>query len=88
MEGIAAAEPTTGGRVLTAERDARQWRLLTRHDDLDEQEVASRLMASDGVVAVDFRTPSLEEIFVAYMLQKDRPASAAALAHSSSLPTA
>ncbi len=88
MEGFAAVEPTTGGRVLTSERDARQWRLLARHDDLDEQEAASRLMATDGVVAVDFRTPSLEEIFVAYMRQGESTGEAAAATHPSPLHTA
>jgi ABC-type multidrug transport system ATPase subunit len=58
----AAAPPTIPGEVLRTRRRTRQWQVLAR--DITEAEVA-RLQNEAGVVAVESRTPSLEEIFVA-----------------------
>jgi ABC-type multidrug transport system ATPase subunit len=56
--------PTLDGAVIYERRHGRQWEVLARGlDDADFE----RLRFANGVVAVESRTPSLEEIFVAYI---------------------
>jgi ABC-2 type transport system ATP-binding protein len=57
--------PEVSGRIIQQRHRGRQWELLVR--DLDETAI-DRLRFSSGIVAVEARTPSLEEIFVAYMI--------------------
>ena len=66
---ITVAESTTPRpalevRVIYERRRGRQWDVLVR--GLDETAL-ERLRFAEGVVAVESRTPSLEEIFVAYV---------------------
>jgi len=56
--------PALDGRVIYERRRGRQWEVLAR--DLDEAAI-ERLRFAQNVVAVESRTPSLEEIFVAYI---------------------
>jgi ABC-2 type transport system ATP-binding protein len=63
-----AAPPPVAGEVLRTRRRTRQWQLLVR--DAGEENLA-RLHGEAGVVAVESRRPSLEEIFVAYMQVSD-----------------
>jgi ABC-2 type transport system ATP-binding protein len=65
MHGAAAAVPGMPGQVLRSERRGRQWQILVRGVEDDAQ--LDRLNSDNAVVAVESRTPSLEEIFVAYM---------------------
>ena len=60
--------PEVPGQVLCSRRRARQWQVLARN--LEESQIDS-LRDDPSVVAVEVRTPGLEEIFVAYM-QSDR----------------
>lgn len=58
--------PKFEGEVIHRRSRGRQWEVLVRGFD----EVAlERLRFADGIVAVESRTPSLEEIFVGYMAQ-------------------
>jgi ABC-2 type transport system ATP-binding protein len=59
-----APRPTLDGAVIYERRQGRQWEVLVR--GLDESDL-ERLRFADGVVAVESRTSSLEEIFVAYI---------------------
>lgn len=66
---ITVAESTTPrpaieGRVVYERLRGRQWEVIAR--DVDETAV-ERLRFAEGVVAVESRMPSLEEIFVAYV---------------------
>jgi ABC-2 type transport system ATP-binding protein len=64
--------PPVAGEVLRQHRKARQWQLLVRnlrHDDLPA------LQNHPSIQSLEVRTPSLEEIFVAYM-QRDRASGA------------
>ncbi len=54
------------GEIIHQRRRGRQWDVIVRSLDATELE---RLRFAEGVVAVESRTPSLEEIFVAYMAQ-------------------
>src|SRR6478672_5749481 len=67
-----AAAPLTpiAGELIHQRRRGRQWDVLVRGLDTTDLE---RLRFADGVVAVEARTPSLEEIFVAYMTQTPVP---------------
>lgn len=65
MQGSAAAPPTTPGTVLQSRKRGKQWRLLVL--DIEDPTQIEQLRDSESVVAVDTRTPSLEEIFVAFM---------------------
>ena len=56
--------PEIQGKVIFSRQRGRQWQLLVRGIDDGELEV---LDAHSDVVAVEVRTPALEEIFVAYM---------------------
>jgi ABC-2 type transport system ATP-binding protein len=60
----AAAPPTVCGELLRRRHRARQWQLLVRY--LADEHVET-LRAHEAVAAVEARTPSLEEIFVAYL---------------------
>jgi ABC-2 type transport system ATP-binding protein len=61
-----AEPPILSGELLRQRRRSRQWQLLVRR--ASEAAVAG-LYDHPGVEAVDQRTPSLEEIFVAYLKQ-------------------
>jgi ABC-2 type transport system ATP-binding protein len=54
------------GEIIHQRRRGRQWDVLVRSLDPTDLE---RLRFADGIVAVESRTPSLEEIFVGYMAQ-------------------
>jgi ABC-2 type transport system ATP-binding protein len=62
----AAPRPPMEGTVIYERRRGRQWDVLVR--GLDEMSL-ERLRFAESVVAVESRTPSLEEIFVAYVGQ-------------------
>lgn len=64
--------PPVAGEVLSQHRRARQWQLLVRGLSDDER---SALRHHPAVQTLDARTPSLEEIFVAYMQRGDTPRS-------------
>jgi ABC-2 type transport system ATP-binding protein len=71
-----AALPPMAGSILHQRRRGRQWDVIVR--GLDETGL-ERLRFAEGIVAVESRTPSLEEIFVAYVAQPlDRAAAMAA----------
>jgi ABC-2 type transport system ATP-binding protein len=56
--------PAIDGEMIYQRRRGRQWDVLAR--GIDETTI-DRLRFAEGVVAIETRTPSLEEIFVAYM---------------------
>jgi ABC-2 type transport system ATP-binding protein len=56
--------PELAGEILRTRRRARQWQLLTRRVNLDD---IAAMRNHESVAEVDVRTPSLEEIFAAYM---------------------
>ncbi len=58
--------PSIAGQTIHQRRHGRQWDVLVR--GLEEPDL-ERLRFADGIVAVESHTPSLEEIFVAYMTQ-------------------
>ena len=60
--------PAMSGEVLRARRRARQWQVLVRHP---HEEELDKLRDHETTVAVEVRSPSLEEIFVAYMQSHD-----------------
>jgi ABC-2 type transport system ATP-binding protein len=60
----AAPLPKIEGQVMHRRSRGRQWEVLVR--GLDEVAL-EQLRFADGIVAVESRTPSLEEIFVGYM---------------------
>ncbi len=64
MTNGAAAPPDLPGEVLFRRQRARQWQVLVRLASGDD---AAALRASGGMENVEVRTPSLEEIFVAYI---------------------
>jgi len=65
-----AALPPLGGRILHERRHRQQLQLLVR--GLGEAELAG-LRADRSVRELGIRTPSLEEIFVAYLESSDSP---------------
>jgi ABC-2 type transport system ATP-binding protein len=67
----AGEPPRVPGELLRERRRLRQWQLLVRTRDV---EPLGRLRTHPAVESVELRTPSLEEIFVAYMRQ-GQPAS-------------
>jgi ABC-2 type transport system ATP-binding protein len=82
MQASTASPPAQfPGQVLRCERRGRQWQALVRGVE-DEAEL-DRLAGAADVVAVESRTPSLEEVFVAYM-RADAPAPPAMPQESSS----
>jgi ABC-2 type transport system ATP-binding protein len=64
MSDGSSLPPLLDGQVIHQRRRGRQWDLLAR--GLEESAI-ERLRFADGIVAVETRRPSLEEIFVAYM---------------------
>jgi ABC-2 type transport system ATP-binding protein len=71
-----SALPPLDGQVIHERHRGRQYEIIIR--GLDETAL-ERLRFAPGVVAVESRTPSLEEIFVAYMTGSPTPPSAADL---------
>ena len=69
MHGAASAPPELPGRLLSRRRRGKQWQVLVR--DVEDRSAVERLAEHDAVVAVETRTPSLEEVFVAYMRSGD-----------------
>jgi ABC-2 type transport system ATP-binding protein len=63
--GIASPPAHLPGQVVRCERRGRQWQILVRGIEKDID--LDRIGSSADIVAVDCRTPSLEEVFVAYM---------------------
>jgi ABC-2 type transport system ATP-binding protein len=59
-----AEPPLVRGELLRQRRRSRQWQLLVRRAEADSLQI---LRGHPAVDHVDSRTPSLEEIFVAYM---------------------
>jgi ABC-2 type transport system ATP-binding protein len=73
---ITVAESTTplpliDGQTIYERRRGRQWEVLVR--GIDEPAIEALRFAA-GVIAVESRTPSLEEIFVAYMTTSSQTA--------------
>jgi ABC-2 type transport system ATP-binding protein len=66
--GEPQAAPPVGGELLRQRKKGRQWQMLVRHMPEDQ---IHRWQTDGGFEIVDVRTPSLEEIFVAYL---ERPA--------------
>ncbi|HUG66253.1 MAG TPA: ABC transporter ATP-binding protein [Pirellulaceae bacterium] len=64
LSDASAVPPLVAGELLRQRRRARQWQLLVRNG---ERESLQQLSEHASVEHVDVRTPSLEEIFVAYM---------------------
>lgn len=56
--------PAISGTILSGRRRGRQWQALVRDAG---PEAISAMESAPGIQAVEVRTPSLEEIFVAYM---------------------
>jgi len=64
MSAGTAEPPALRGQILCSRRRSRQWQVLARNvSDEDIEAVRNH----ETVVAVETRTPGLEEIFVAYM---------------------
>jgi ABC-2 type transport system ATP-binding protein len=65
MHGSSGVLPELPGELLLSRRRGKQWQVMLRgvtdHDSL------SSLADNEAIVAVDTRTPSLEELFVAYL---------------------
>ena len=62
--GNAASLPEMPGEVLASRRRSRQWQVLARGvTDADIEQ----LQEQESIVAIETRTPGLEEIFVGYM---------------------
>lgn len=59
-----AAPPLVAGELLRQRRRSRQWQLLVRNGD---RESLDQLKQHESIEDIEVRTPSLEEIFVAYM---------------------
>ena len=66
VSDAAAPPPRVPGQTIHQRRHGRQWDILAR--SLEPSDV-ERLRFTEGIIAVESRTPSLEEIFVAYMAQ-------------------
>ncbi|MEN6497284.1 MAG: ABC transporter ATP-binding protein [Thermoguttaceae bacterium] len=67
LQGDSLDLPPIAGQLLSQHRRARQWQLLVR--GLADDQLAA-LENHPAIQTVDARTPSLEEIFVAYMQRK------------------
>jgi ABC-2 type transport system ATP-binding protein len=67
LQGDSLDLPPIAGQLLSQHRRARQWQLLVR--GLADDQLAA-LENHPAIQSVDARTPSLEEIFVAYMQRK------------------
>jgi ABC-2 type transport system ATP-binding protein len=75
MQAAGGTVPPLAGRVLRSEHRGKQWQILVR-DVVDDAQI-DRLTDSENVIAIESRTPSLEEIFVAYMQSNGEPPTAA-----------
>jgi ABC-2 type transport system ATP-binding protein len=64
LSDASAVPPLVAGELLRQRRRSRQWQLLVRNG---QRESLQQLSEHESVEIVEFRTPSLEEIFVAYM---------------------
>lgn len=64
LSDASAVPPLVAGELLRQRRRSRQWQLLVRNG---ERESLQQLSEHKSVEHVEVRTPSLEEIFVAYM---------------------
>ena len=62
--------PKLPGQILSSRRRSRQWQVLARN--LEESDIDA-LREHPAVVAVELRTPGLEEIFIAYMQSPPLP---------------
>ena len=60
----ASRPPEVPGQVVCSRQRARQWQVVTRN--LEEAQIDA-IRDDESVVAIEVRTPGLEEIFVAYM---------------------
>jgi ABC-2 type transport system ATP-binding protein len=60
----ATTPPALPGELLSRRQRARQWQVMVRQSDDD---CAAVLRANGGVDNIEVRTPSLEEVFVAYI---------------------
>lgn len=67
LQGDSLDLPPIAGQLLSQHRRARQWQLLVR--GLADDQLAA-LENHPAIQTVEARTPSLEEIFVAYMQRK------------------
>ncbi len=68
MADPSAAPPQMTGELLRLQRRSRQWQLVVRHATTD---ALNALADNASISSLDTRTPSLEEIFVAYMQAED-----------------
>jgi ABC-2 type transport system ATP-binding protein len=75
--------PSIGGKILNSRRHHHQWQLLVR--GLGEGEIEA-LREQSWVAELGVRTPSLEEIFVAYLKLDDRGGSEPAAAAEVTAP--
>ena len=64
VEDARTSMPAVDGEVINQRLRGRQWEMIVR--DLEPAAI-ERVRFANGVVAVESRTPSLEEIFVAYV---------------------
>ena len=64
LSDASGVPPLVAGELLRQRRRSRQWQLLVRNG---ERESLQQLGEHEAVENVEVRTPSLEEIFVAYM---------------------
>jgi ABC-2 type transport system ATP-binding protein len=76
LSDASAVPPLVAGELLRQRRRSRQWQLLVRNG---ERESLQRLSEHAAVEHVDVRTPSLEEIFVAYMRNEGGSSSSEAI---------
>jgi ABC-2 type transport system ATP-binding protein len=84
VTGSSPERPPLEGRVIHERHRGRQWDVLVR--GLDEAAL-ERLRQDESIVAVESRTPSLEEIFVAYMQTNAAPAVVGVGGHAESTAT-
>jgi ABC-2 type transport system ATP-binding protein len=75
LSDASAEPPLVRGELLRQRRRSRQWQLLVRRADADSLRI---LRGHQAVDHVDSRTPSLEEIFVAYMRPRTSESAGAA----------
>ncbi len=71
MAGSGGVLPELPGEVLLSRRRGKQWQVMLR--GVADQDALSSLADSEAIVAIDTRTPSLEELFVAYLQSKGAP---------------
>ncbi len=76
--------PDLPGQILSSRRRSRQWQVLAR--DLQESDIDA-LREHESIVAVEVRSPGLEEIFVAYMQGDNQVAALGAVGNDAALST-